>query len=153
MNVGSRDSQGIRNGQKVWRRRDVEWAVWLVNVRSGRSEQMEAEGGRGRRWSFVVSFICLNLRRARYNLRIRSMKNAYISIVNPTRCILMFVPCIIRRSRNDQQYALICTTTLFYIKAPTCFGSSLPSSGSFLGPSELHEIQIEWAVYHIKYVI
>jgi hypothetical protein len=50
---------------------------------------------------------------------------------------LMFVPYIIRRSRNDQQYALICTIPLFYILAPTCFGSSLPSSGSFLHPSEL----------------
>jgi uncharacterized membrane protein YbjE (DUF340 family) len=27
---------------------------------------------------------------------------------------LMFIPCIIRRSRNNQQYALICTTALFY---------------------------------------
>jgi hypothetical protein len=62
---------------------------------------------------------------------------------------LTFVPCIIRRSRYGQQYALICTTLLFYILAPTCFGSSLPSSGSFLDPSELLEIQIEWMVYHI----
>jgi hypothetical protein len=52
---------------------------------------------------------------------------------------LMFVPCIIRRRRNDQQYAQICTTALFYIPAPICFGSSLPSSGSFLEPSELLE--------------
>jgi hypothetical protein len=53
--------------------------------------------------------------------------------------------------RNDQQYALICTTTLFYVLSPTCFGSSLPSSGSFLDPSELLEIQIEWVVY-LKYI-
>jgi hypothetical protein len=33
--------------------------------------------------------------------------------------------------------------------APTCFGSSLLSSGSFLDPSELFEIQIEWVVYDI----
>jgi hypothetical protein len=49
----------------------------------------------------------------------------------------MYVPYIIRRSRNNQHYALIFTTPLFYILAPTCLGSSLPSSGSFLGPSEL----------------
>jgi hypothetical protein len=61
----------------------------------------------------------------------------------------MFVPCITRRSRNNQHYALICTTPLFYTLAPTCFGSSLPSSGSFLDPSELYEIIIEWVVYHI----
>jgi hypothetical protein len=60
----------------------------------------------------------------------------------------MFVPCIITRSKNNQHYALICTTTLFYILAPTCFGSRLPSSESFLDPSELLEIQIEWVVYH-----
>src|SRR5215510_13976194 len=41
------------------------------------------------------------------------------------------------------------TTPLFSIQAPTCFGSSLPSSGSFLDPPELHEIQIEWVVYHM----
>jgi hypothetical protein len=52
-------------------------------------------------------------------------------------------------SRNNQHYALICTTPLFYILAPTCFGSSLPSSGSFLDPSELLKIQIEWVVYRI----
>jgi hypothetical protein len=61
----------------------------------------------------------------------------------------MFVPCIIRRSRNNQHYALISTTPLFNILAPTCFGSSLPSSGNFLDVSELHEIQIEWVVCHI----
>src|SRR5215471_11725488 len=61
----------------------------------------------------------------------------------------MSVPCIIRHSRNNQHYVLICTTPLFYILAPTCFGSSLPSSGSFLDPSELLEIQIDWVVYHI----
>src|SRR5215510_12541522 len=55
----------------------------------------------------------------------------------------------IRHSRNNQQYAPIFTTPLFYILAPTCFGSSLPSSGSLLDPSELLEIQIEWVVYHI----
>jgi hypothetical protein len=56
---------------------------------------------------------------------------------------LMFVPCIIRHSRNNRHYALNCTTPLFYILAPTCFSSSLPSSESFLGPSELLEIQIK----------
>jgi hypothetical protein len=61
----------------------------------------------------------------------------------------MSVPCIVRCSRHDQQYAPTCSTPLFYILAPTCFDSSLPSSGSFLDPSELLEIQIEWVVYHI----
>jgi hypothetical protein len=42
-----------------------------------------------------------------------------------------------------------CTTPLIYILAPTCFGSNLPSSGSYLDPSELLEIQIGWVVYHI----
>jgi hypothetical protein len=51
--------------------------------------------------------------------------------------------------RNNQHYALICTTPLFYILAPTRFGSRLPSSGNLLDPSELIKIQIEWVVYHI----
>jgi hypothetical protein len=46
-----------------------------------------------------------------------------------------------------------CTNPFFYVLVPTCFGSSLPSSGSFLDPSELLEIQIEWAVYHIICVV
>jgi hypothetical protein len=33
-------------------------------------------------------------------------------------------------SRNNQHNSQICTTTLFYMLAPTCFGKSLPSSGS-----------------------
>jgi hypothetical protein len=49
---------------------------------------------------------------------------------------------------NNQHYTLTCTTHLFYTLAPTFFGSSLSSSGSFLDPPELHEIQIEWVVYH-----
>jgi hypothetical protein len=61
---------------------------------------------------------------------------------------LMFVPCIIRRSRNNQHYALNFTTPLFNTLAPTCFGSRLPSSGRFLDPSELLEIQIEWVGKH-----
>jgi hypothetical protein len=56
---------------------------------------------------------------------------------------LMFVPCIARRSINNQHYALNCTTPLFNIQAHTCFGSSLPTSGSFLDPSELLEMQIK----------
>jgi hypothetical protein len=54
-----------------------------------------------------------------------------------------------KRSRNNQQYSLICTTPLFFILAPTCFGSSLPSSGSFLDRSQLLEIQIEQVVNHL----
>jgi hypothetical protein len=30
-------------------------------------------------------------------------------------------------SRNNQHYAMICTTPLLYILAPTCFGNSVPS--------------------------
>jgi hypothetical protein len=58
---------------------------------------------------------------------------------------LMFVPCFTRRSINNQHYAL----NLFNIQDPTCFGSGLPSSGSFLNPSEVLEMQIRWVVYHI----
>jgi hypothetical protein len=61
----------------------------------------------------------------------------------------MFIPCIIRRIRKDQQYALICTTPLFYVLAPTRFSSSVLSSGSFLDPPKLLEIWIEWVAYRI----
>jgi hypothetical protein len=57
--------------------------------------------------------------------------------------------CLYRPQNSNQHFALICNTPLFYILVSTCFGSSLPSSGSFLEPSELLKIQIEWVVYHI----
>jgi hypothetical protein len=61
----------------------------------------------------------------------------------------LMLPRIVRRSRNNQHCALICINTLFSIPATICFGSSLPSSGSFFDHSELPEIQIECMVYHI----
>jgi hypothetical protein len=64
----------------------------------------------------------------------------------------MFVPCIIRRSRNNQHNAQICTAALFYMLAPTCFGSSLPSSGSFWIHLRYVKIQIDMVVYHIMLV-
>jgi hypothetical protein len=63
----------------------------------------------------------------------------------------MFVPCIIRRIRKKPTLCTDCTTALFYLLAPKYFGSSLPSSGSFLDPPELLELQFEWAVYYIMY--
>jgi hypothetical protein len=64
----------------------------------------------------------------------------------------MFVPCIIRRSRNNQRYAQICNTALFYMLAPTCFGSSLPSSGSFCIRLSYMKIQIDLVVNHIMWL-
>jgi hypothetical protein len=64
----------------------------------------------------------------------------------------MFIPCIIRHNRNDQQYAQICITALFYVSAPTCFSSSLPSSGSFWIRLSYMKIQIDLVVYHIMLV-
>jgi hypothetical protein len=57
------------------------------------------------------------------------------------------------RSRNNQHYAQICTTALFYILAPTCFGSSLPSSGNFWIHLSCMKIQIDLVVYHIMLVM
>jgi hypothetical protein len=45
----------------------------------------------------------------------------------------MFVPCTARRSINNQHYTLKYIIPLFNIQAPTCFGSSLSSSGSGFG--------------------
>jgi hypothetical protein len=77
---------------------------------------------------------------------ITNVESVYCAVQTESLCDtfrLMFVPCIIRRSRNNQHYALNCTTLLFKIQAPTCFGSSLPSSESFLDSSELFQMQTE----------
>jgi hypothetical protein len=55
-------------------------------------------------------------------------------------------------SRNNQQYAHICTTALFYMLAPTYFSSCLPSSGSFWIRLSYVKIQIDMVVYHIMLV-
>jgi hypothetical protein len=82
-------------------------------------------------------------------LKYHFSQSCLFHLSNSAEDSLMLVPCIIRCSRNNQHYALNCTSPLFYILAPICFGSSLPSSGSFLDPSELLEIQIEWVGYHL----
>jgi hypothetical protein len=64
----------------------------------------------------------------------------------------MFVPCIIRRTRNNHHHAQICTTALFYTLAPTCFSSRLPSLGSFWICLSYMKIQINLVVYHIMLV-
>jgi hypothetical protein len=61
----------------------------------------------------------------------------------------MFLPCIIGRSRNNHHNAQICATALFYMLAPTCFGSSLPSSGSLWIRLSYVKRQIDMVVYHI----
>jgi hypothetical protein len=63
-----------------------------------------------------------------------------------------FVSCIIRRNRNDQHYAQICTTALFCMLVPTSFGSSLPSAGSFWIRLSYMKIQIDMVVYRIMLV-
>jgi hypothetical protein len=77
-----------------------------------------------------------------------SAQQQVIPINKLTPSSLMFVPCVIRRSRNNQHYALIYTNPVFHILPLTCFDSSLPSSGSSLDLSELLEIHFEWVVYH-----
>jgi hypothetical protein len=44
------------------------------------------------------------------------------------------------------------TAALFHIPTPTCFGSSLPSSGSFWIRPRYMKIQISLVVYHIMLV-
>jgi hypothetical protein len=53
------------------------------------------------------------------------MLGVKISQVKQGWMSLMFIPCIISRIRKHQQYELICTTPLFYVLAPTCFGTRL----------------------------
>jgi hypothetical protein len=54
-----------------------------------------------------------------------------------------------RIERKNQQYTLIVPLLYFYVLAPTCFGSCLPSSGSLLDPTELLENTNWGLVYHI----
>jgi hypothetical protein len=58
----------------------------------------------------------------------------------------------IKCSRNNQHNAQICTIVLFYMLAPTCFGSSQPSSESFWIRLSYVIIQIDMVVYHIMLV-
>jgi hypothetical protein len=74
-------------------------------------------------------------------VRIES-ESHFISLSFYVICILVYYFVLFKYEFN-QHYALLCITLLFYILAPKCFGSSLPSSGSFLDPSELLEMQIE----------
>jgi hypothetical protein len=67
------------------------------------------------------------------------------------RC-LMFVPCIIRHSREQPTLHRIVPLLYSIHWLPTCFGSSLPASGSILDPSGLLERQIKQVIYHIMYV-
>jgi hypothetical protein len=65
----------------------------------------------------------------------------------------MFVPCIIKSSRKNQHNAQIFTTALFHMLPATCFGSSLPSSGSFWIRLSYVKIEIDMVVYHIIWLI
>jgi hypothetical protein len=57
----------------------------------------------------------------------------------------------IKRSRKNQHNAQTCTTALFHMLVPTCFGSSMPSSGSFWIRLNYVKIQIDIVVY-LKYI-
>jgi hypothetical protein len=81
-----------------------------------------------------------------------NMWTLWYAVYENISSFLMFVPCIVRCSRNNQHNAQICTTALFYMLAPTCFGSSLPSSGSFWIRLSYVKIQIDMVVYHIMLV-
>jgi hypothetical protein len=58
-----------------------------------------------------------------------------------------FEHCLLLLEKTNNMH--FCTNPSFYVLAPTCFGSSLPSSGSFLDLRGLLEVQIELVVYHI----
>jgi hypothetical protein len=92
-------------------------------------------------WYIVTHLLCTTL----FTIVMCKIWNAatFIQLIKYIICCLMFVPCIIRCSRNNQHNALKCTTPLFNIQAPACFGNSLSSSGRFLDSSELLEMQIE----------
>jgi hypothetical protein len=63
----------------------------------------------------------------------------------------MFVPCIIRRTRNNQHNALTSTTDLFIYAGSYMFRQQSAILRELLNPSELREIQINMEVY-LKYL-
>jgi hypothetical protein len=65
-----------------------------------------------------------------------------------SRLVVLLVTLYKNQGVTTQRNLVEKTNNMHYILDPTCFGSSLPLSGSFLDPSELLEIQIEWVVYH-----
>jgi hypothetical protein len=71
------------------------------------------------------------------------------SIVNYGKGNKPIPVCIIVEITNTAQ---ICTTALFYMLASTCFGSSLPSSGSFWIRLSYVKIQIDMVVYYIMWL-
>jgi hypothetical protein len=79
----------------------------------------------------------------RRDYRVGKRVNTMLRFVKNITYTLMFISCIIRRSRNNQHYALICTTLLFYILAPKCFGKSAIIR-------ELHgSVWVTWNTYRI----
>jgi hypothetical protein len=104
-----------------------------------------SEGKETTRCDKVCSFYCLNKFWAPICPKhVEAIKTTYF--VASSR-FFIFTVCTMHCHLNIK-YALTCSIRLFNVLAPTCFGSSLPSSGSFLDPPELLEIQIEWVVYH-----
>jgi hypothetical protein len=79
-------------------------------------------------------------------------KNMYQQLKLVLYC-LMFVLCILDVAEMTKNMHWLYTSSLFYILAPTRFSSRMPSSGSFLDPSELCEIQIEYVVCHINVLV
>jgi hypothetical protein len=94
----------------------------------------------------ISAQICHIVTRFNFRFFLITLHTNYVALFrNWNRRRKLLLPHI----RNDQKYEL--TVPLLYSMywLPTCFGSSLPSSGSFLDPSELLEIQIKWVLYHI----
>jgi hypothetical protein len=76
------------------------------------------------------------------------MQHQYLGFTATSLYILMFVPCIARLSINNQHYALDYINSLFNMQAPTCFGSRVVCSGSFLDPCDLIEKQNNYQHSH-----
>jgi hypothetical protein len=90
---------------------------------------------------YVKSLYCINVLNVVY--------------VHQSICDLILLPpkplYSLCSSRIKQHYAQICTTALFYILASTCFGSILPSSGSFWIRLSYIKMQVDLVVY-LKYI-
>src|SRR5215475_5965013 len=60
----------------------------------------------------------------------------------------MLIPCIARLRLITNTVHWVISISLFDMRAPTCFGIRVPSSGSFSSPCELHEKSNSRVVHH-----
>jgi hypothetical protein len=103
-------------------------------------------------WKSIIYSVCVSVACPAllyFSTLYNEWHNFFKKVSKNKICVFIFSVTVFWNIQRVQQYALICTAALFHALAPTCFSSSLPSSGSLLDPPELLEIQNGRLIYHI----